>query len=280
MQPRHNFVYFGTPDFSTLVLDALARSDFVPSLIVTAPDKPAGRGLALSQSPIKKWAMSRGINTLQPESFDGVAVARLAASRAEFAVVAAYGKILPQHVLNLFARGALNVHPSLLPRYRGTSPVESQILADDDAIGVSIILMDEKIDHGPLVAQEKIIIPHWPVDRNVANEFFWKAGGALLARILPDWLAGSLTPTPQNESEATFTKKIVKGDGALSLSAPARENYLAYLAYAGWPGTYVFNGTKRVKIIRASFRNGEFSIERVVPEGKKEMSYADFIRER
>lgn len=274
------FVYFGTPEFSISVLEALAQSGFTPSLIVTAPDKPAGRGLALSQSPVKTWAIAHGIEVLQPEKFDDAAVARLAHTRAEFAIVAAYGKILPQCVLDLFPRGAVNVHPSLLPRYRGMSPVESQILADDTDIGVSVILMDEKMDHGPILAQEKLAIPGWPIDRNAANDIFWKAGGKLLAETLPPWLLGDVAPTPQDENAASLTKKITKEDGLLDLSdtAPARAHYLKYLAYHGWPGTYFFHGATRVKITRASFVHGAFIVERVIPEGKREMDYVDFSR--
>ncbi len=278
MYQPHKFVYFGTPDFSILVLEEIARAGFVPSLIVTAPDKPAGRGLALSESPVKKWATARGIEILQPESFDDAVAAKLAVAHHDFAIVAAFGKILPQRVLTLFPKGALNVHPSLLPHYRGTSPVESQILADETSIGVSVILMDEKMDHGPLLAQEKINISDWPIDRNGANRFFWKAGGVLLARTIPEWLAGSPTLTPQDESKATFTKKTMKEDGALDLAAPARVNYLKYLAYAGWPGTYFFEDGKRMKITKASFTNGKFIIERVIPEGKREMAYADIAK--
>lgn len=273
------FAYFGTPDFSTLVLDALGEKGYAPSLVITAPDKPAGRGLALSESPVKKWAASHTVLVLQPEKFDEEVVRKLEDAHCELAIVAAYGKILPQRVLDLFPKGALNVHPSLLPRYRGTSPVESQILADDRDVGVSVILMDEKMDHGPLVTQERLHIPGWPIDRNTANEQFWRAGGRLLADTLPRWLRGEVAQTPQDEAHATVTKKIHKEDGLVDLSAPARTNYLKYLAYRGWPGMYFFADPPaggRVKITQAAFINGRFVIERVIPEGKREMAYADF----
>lgn len=257
------------------VLDALAAANVLPSLTVTALDKPAGRGLAITHSPVKAWAIAHGIEVFQPEKFDDVAVAQLTESRADFAIVAAYGKILPPAVLDLFPRGILNVHPSLLPRYRGTSPVESQILADEAEVGVSIIVMDEKMDHGPLVAQEKLMIQGWPIDRNGANTIFWKAGGRLLVETLPHFLAGEITPTAQDEAAMTITKKLTKEDGLLDLSAPARINYLKYLAYSGWPGTYFFSSDgQRIKIIKASFINGQFIIERVIPDGKREMDWA------
>lgn len=272
MSQSRRFCYFGTPEFSTYVLEELAAQSFLPSVIVTTPDKPAGRGLKVIQSSVKQWADARSIPTLQPEKLNEAFVNELTSFECEYAVIAAYGKILPSPVLHTFPRGALNVHPSLLPRYRGTSPVESQILADDKEIGVSVILMDELMDHGPLLAQEKLPIAS-DSTRNELNRTLWHLGGRLLAASLPDWLAGSAPLTPQNEIDATFTKKISKEDGKLNLSDDARKNYLKYLAYEGWPGVYFFENGKRMKITRASFKNGIFTVERVIPEGKKETDY-------
>ncbi len=272
------FAYFGTPDFSTLVLDELALAGYTPTLVITAPDKPAGRGLTLSESPVKKWALARNIAVLQPDIYDDADLSALTSVKCDFGIVAAYGKILPERVLKLFPMGIVNVHPSLLPRYRGTSPVESQLLADETDVGVSVILMDQKMDHGPVVGQEKVAIPGWPVSRNIANEFLWSAGGRLLASLLPDWLAGTITPTPQNHADATITKKMKKEDGELDLSDSARTNYLKYLAYDGWPGTYFIQNGKRVKITKASFKKDSFIIERVIPEGKRETDYLDQSR--
>jgi methionyl-tRNA formyltransferase len=269
------FVYFGTPQFSTLVLDELANAGYTPDLIVTSPDKPAGRGLKNSESPVKKWATSRGIDIFQPETYDETAIRRLQTASCELAIVAAYGKILPSRVLEIFPRGALNVHPSLLPKYRGTSPVESQILAEESEVGVSVILMDKYMDHGPILAQQHVSIPGWPVDRHVANSHLWQEGGKLLAGILPRWLDGSMNPTEQNHSEATLTKKISKEDGRINLNDSPRNNYLKYLAYAGWPGLFFINGARRVKITKATFTHGEFIVERVIPEGKHEMNFTD-----
>lgn len=268
MPPK--FIYFGTPEFSTYVLEELAAAGALPACVVTTPDRPAGRGLALTEPPVKVWAKARGIPVLQPELFNDAAIAALHATACTTAVVAAYGKILPAPVLALFTGGAYNVHPSLLPRYRGTSPVESQILADEPHVGVSVILMDELMDHGPIVAQEELTLPEWPVSRSVLNERLWHAGGKLLARVLT---TGTPTPVPQDQSRATFTKKIRKEDGELDLAAPGRANYLKYLAYEGWPGTYFFKDGVRYKVTSASFKNGVFTIERVTPEGKKEQAW-------
>ena len=267
------FAYFGTPGFSIFVLEELAAAGYLPTLVVTTPDKPAGRGLALSESPVNQWAKKHAIPLLQPERFDEGACAALRAAQLDFCIVAAYGKILPSMVLEIPPRGALNVHPSLLPRYRGTSPVESQILADEKDIGVSVIVMDEKMDHGPVLAQEKISLPEWPLARSTLNGLLWRTGGTLLATTLRPWLAGEIIPQAQEESAATFTKKIKKEDGEIDLAGDARTNYLKYLAYEGWPGTYFFENNKRIKITQAAFRGGGFVVERVIPEGGKETSY-------
>jgi methionyl-tRNA formyltransferase len=266
----HKFVYFGTPVFSTFVLDELGAAGLTPALVVTNPDKPAGRGLELRQSPVKQWAEAHGIPVLQPEIFDGAAIAALRAAECDTAVVAAYGKILPKGVLDLYPNRAFNVHPSLLPRYRGTSPVESQILADEQHVGVSVILMDELMDHGPLVAQVELSPPDWPTPRDTLNKRLWHAGGKLLAQVFSNQ---EVAVKPQDHSRATVTKKIRKEDGELDLAAPGRENYLKYLAYEGWPGTYFFKDGVRYKVTKASFAKGVFTIERVVPEGKRETEW-------
>ncbi len=268
------FAYFGTPSFSTLVLDELAAQGYTPALIVTTPDRPAGRGLALTASPVKEWALAHNINILQPEKFDAVVIAELTAGNFDVFIVAAYGKILPQAVLDIPRLGGLNVHPSLLPRYRGMSPVESQILADEKEIGVSVILMDAHMDHGPVVAQEKITIDNWPLSRNVLNELLWRSGGHLLATTLPSYAAGTLTPTPQDHSQATTTKKITKEDGLVELSKEnVWINYLKYLAYEGWPGVYFFQDGERIKITKARFEHEDFVIERIIRAGKGEEPY-------
>lgn len=276
-----NIAFFGTPEFATLVLKELIAAGFSPSLIVTTPDKPAGRGLSLAESPVKLFARSNNIPVLQPVKLNEEFISELRSKSLDILIVAAYGKILPESVLSVAKYPPLNVHPSLLPKYRGTSPVESQILANEENIGVSIIRMDKEMDHGPIVAQEKVPIPEWPISRDALNTILWNTGGKLLGAILPQWISGAISETVQDHSLATFTTKIEKPDGLLDLSQSPLQNYLKYLAYEGWPGTYFFvekEGVKiRVIIKKARFENNEFVIERVVPEGRKEMSYQDFL---
>ena len=148
------FVFFGTPRFAVIVLDELKAAGLVPSLIVTAPDKPAGRGMRLTPPPVKIWAQENKVTYMQPERLSD-ATYHLKPNTYALGVLAAYGKIIPRSLVEALPRGILNVHPSLLPKYRGSSPIQSQILADDRDVGVSIMLLDEKMDHGPIVTNTR-----------------------------------------------------------------------------------------------------------------------------
>jgi methionyl-tRNA formyltransferase len=268
-------VFFGTPRFAVFVLDALKSAGIVPALIVTVPDKPQGRGLVLTPPDVKVWAEKHEVPYLQPSALkvSDPDFELLMNSEWDLFIVAAYGKILPQSVLDLPARGTLNVHPSLLPKFRGASPVESQILADERTVGVSIMQLDAQMDHGPIVAQASITLESWPMRASDLEELLATEGGALLAESIPLYLKNELPLTEQDHALATFTKKIEKADGELDLSADGYQNYLKYCAYEGWPTTYFFKDGKRIKINEAVLENGQFRPLRVTPEGKKEQDW-------
>ena len=156
------FVFFGTDDFSVIVLEQLKKAGFPPALIVTVPDHPKGRGLLLTPPPAKLWALRQGIPILQPETLDSAFNLQLTTYNLQLGVVASYGLIIPKSILIIPKHGTLNVHPSLLPKYRGATPIESQILSDEKEVGVTIMLMDEKVDHGPLLRQRKFPISNFP----------------------------------------------------------------------------------------------------------------------
>lgn len=272
MENKTNFAFFGTDNFSVGVLDELKKAGFLPALIITTPDKPKGRGLKLTLPPVKLWALANKINFSQPEKLD-------LEFNLPLAIVASYGKILSAKVLGSFSKGMLNVHPSLLPKYRGASPIQAQILNDDKKVGVTIMLMDEKIDHGPILASREFtdeILNSIELSKKLAEN-----GGKLLAETIPKWLADEITPIPQDDSWATFCPKIVKENGLIDLNGNPRQNFLKIQAFAGWPGTYFFterNGKKiRMKITKASFANDKLKIESVIPEGKKETPFSQFI---
>lgn len=267
-----NIAFFGTPEFSTFVLRELVVAGYTPSLVVTTPDKPAGRGLDIQESPVKKFAMQHNIAVLQPEKLDAAFVSELKERNIDLIIVAAYGKILPASVLSVAKNPPLNVHPSLLPKYRGTSPVESQILAGEKTIGVTVIEMDEKMDHGPIVAQEIIPTSDSPT-RNELNNLLWTKGGQLLANIIPEWIQGTAQKTTQDESEATFTKKMTKEDGQISLDDDPITLDRKWRAYQPWPGLYFFRDGKRIKITKAHLVDGVFVVEEVIPENGKRVPF-------
>lgn len=277
------FVFFGTPRFAVYVLEELKAAGLLPTLIVTAPDKPRGRGLAVQPPEVKVWAHENDIDVLQPEKVkEADFIGELANSEWDFFVVAAYGKILPKELLKIPHRGILNVHPSLLPKFRGASPIQSQILADEKHTGVSIMLIDEEMDHGPIVAQASIEPDPWPVSYPILEELLAREGGKLLAEVIPAWMGEEIIPEPQDHVAATFTKKIEKENGRIDLSDDAYANYLKFCAYNPWPGVFLFaekNGTSiRLKVTEASFENNAFAIEKVIPEGKREITYEEFLK--
>ncbi|MEK7063436.1 MAG: methionyl-tRNA formyltransferase, partial [Patescibacteria group bacterium] len=203
--------FFGTPRFSCFVLDALDAAGYTPALIITTPDRPAGRGLELQMSPVKQWAITHNVDVIQPTSLKGdaldadVKASPLLNTEWDLFVVAGYGKILPKRIVDLPKYGSLNVHPSLLPRFRGPSPIESQTLQDEKEVGVSILVMDEKMDHGPILAQARITPEEWPLRTRELEDMLWSEGGDLLGESIPAYADGSLVPEPQDHSAATTT---------------------------------------------------------------------------
>lgn len=264
-------IFFGTPEVSAKVLKKLHES-FKVSLVVTSNDVPIGRKQIITPPETKVIAEELGIHVLQPEKLDDNFQEKIKELSPEIGIVVAYGKIIPQKVIDLFPKGMLNIHYSLLPEFRGASPVESAILAGHKETGVTIQKLVFKLDAGPIVAVEK-----FPIDDNITTpelkEKLTEIGGELLVKILPDYLSGQIEPKEQDESKATHCGKISKTDGEIKNSDPDQEKWLKYRAYFGWPGIFYFdeNG-KRVKITEATFENGKFIIKKIIPEGKKEIS--------
>ncbi len=276
--------FFGTPQIAVWVLDELKSGGVLPSLIVTNPDAPQGRKMVVTPSSISVWAEAHGIPVLKPVSLTDAQVPDvLRASGCDLFIVAAYGKIIPENILNIPKYKTINVHPSLLPKLRGASPIRSAILEDMNPTGISIMVLTPGMDEGPILAQEEVLIPSedWPPRGLVLDEMLAKKGGALLARIIPEWIQGNITPKEQDHAEATYSKKITKEMGLIDLNDDPYTNLLKIRAFDGWPGTYFFhekNGVKtRIKIVDATIEDGKLKILRVIPEGKKEMGFDNYI---
>jgi methionyl-tRNA formyltransferase len=275
--------FFGTSHIARFALEEIVAAGFTPTRIVTAPDTPQGRGLAFAPSNVALWADTRGLSLSKPEKITTDVISELAQHIWDVFIVIDYGYILPRSLLEIPRRGTLNIHPSLLPRLRGPSPIRSAILTDEKDTGVTVMVLDEKMDHGPIITQRAITTLSWPPHVRELEELLAREGGKALAAILPDWLDEKITAQPQNHAAATFCKMFTKEDGLLDLHADGYTNLLKIRALEGWPGTYTFferNGTRiRVKILDANLdADGSLAITRIIPEGKREMSYEEFLR--
>lgn len=276
------FAFFGTDEFAVNVLETLKSRGLIPTLVVTTPDKPKGRKLIMTPPPVKVWAEKEGIETAQPEKLsDDPFLKKLRSHEWDVFIVAAYGKIIPEHVFNIPKHKTLNIHPSLLPEFRGPSPVATAILHDMRNTGVTIMQIDKDMDHGPIVVQKPYHFDTWQ-NREELEKFFAIEGATLLADALPDYIAGTLKLEPQDDTEATYCHFITKDMGLIDLNDNAYDNWRKIQALHGWPGTHFFadhHGARvRVSIRKAHYQDNALTIETVVPEGKKEMSYQDFLR--
>ena len=276
------FAFFGTPELATVFLDDLEKNGFVPSLLVTTPDKPQGRGMETQSPPVTKWADERNIPVLQPEKLDEDFVAAIGKNVYDLFVVIYYGKILPKAVFDMPKRGTINVHFSLLPRWKGTSPIRACILNDDKKAGTTLLLMDEKVDHGPVIAQKEIKITEWPPSARELETQATHESAALLSEFIEPWVAAEVEAHEQNHDLETLCPKLDKADGYIDLSADAYQNLLKVRAFESTIGTHTFfkRGDKkiRVAILGAHIEGTKLTLDTVKPEGKKEMPYAEFLR--
>lgn len=280
MPMTKSFVYFGTPYVAGDTLEFLLSKGYRPTLVVTSPDAPKGRGLLLTPSSTKIVALAHGIPVLTPVKLDEEARAEIAAYHADYGVVVAYGKILPQALIEQFPLGLVNVHYSLLPAYRGASPVEAALRSGDTVTGVTIQQLVKELDAGDILSVKEVpILPTdttWDLRPRLIEE-----GAKLLVELLPSLEEGTLTPIPQDPTRATHCGKIDKAEGELNLSGDALHNWNTYRAFAESPGTFFFaekQGKRiRVKIKTATYDGTVFTPVRVIPEGKSEMDYTDFL---
>ena len=245
-------IFMGTPAFAVPTLEALVEAGHEVALVVSQPDQPVGRGRHLTPPPVARLARERGLALLQPPGLRAPEVQRQLAGAAPAAiVVAAYARLLPPPVLALPPLGCLNVHPSLLPRHRGPAPIQGALLAGDAETGTSIILLEPRMDAGPILAQER-----WPIgpedDAVRLEPRLAEQGARLLVETLAGWAAGSIQPVPQDEAAATYTRLLTKADGLLDWTHPADVLARQVRACAGWPGAYTYWRGQMLKVLRAA----------------------------
>jgi methionyl-tRNA formyltransferase len=272
--------FLGTPKFVTDFLDYLKNENYKVELVVTGEDKLVGRGLQKESPAPKKWADKNNILCLQPNKLSKELIEDLSKQNFDLFIVIAYGKILPLELINLPKFGTINVHYSLLPKWRGATPVESVLLNGEEKTGVSIQHMVYELDAGPIISSKEINI-----EINDNKETLFKKLNdealSMLVYSIEKLKNGEREFEIQDINNITTCKKIKKEDGLINLTDDNRILYNKWRAYFGWPGLYFFDkkGGKqiRVKINDATFENGKFIIKMVTPEGKKKMSYRDYL---
>jgi methionyl-tRNA formyltransferase len=245
-------IFMGTPEFAVPSLKALTSVEAPVLLVVTQPDRRSGRGRKLSAPPVKVLAESAGIPVYQPQRIrERQAIEHIRSYGAECAVVVAYGQLLPQAFLDLFALGAINVHGSLLPAYRGAAPLQRCLLAGENRTGISIMLLDAGMDTGPVLSQQEVLLAD---DETFGRLYDRMAGiGAeLLLRTLRDWKAGRVVPVAQDDSVATNAPPILKAEGRLQWHEPAWRIVNTIRAFDPLPGAYGFFQGQRVKFFQAA----------------------------
>ena len=297
-------VFMGTPEFAVAPLKQLILNRFQIAAVYTQLDHPAGRGRSPVPSPVKKAALTSHLPVFQPVSLkQAEVVAQLADFKPEVIVVAAFGQILSKSVLDIPKYGCINVHPSLLPKFRGASPVAAAILAGDEITGVSIMLMDRGLDTGPILTQETASISPQDTTGSLTAKLSQMAA-EMLPGVLLRWGRGEITPQPQNEAEATYTAQITKEQGEIDWNLSAVEIWRRVRAFQPWPGAYTRWEGRRLEIIEAVPlpEEGKFDTGQVIAltgeeaafgintgegvlgllkvqfEGKRAMPAADFVR--
>ena len=295
-------VFFGSPAFAVPSLTALVEAGHDVTLAVTQPAKPAGRKAVLTDPAVALCAQRLGIPVFQPVKLrTEEALARIRQEHPDFLAVAAYGKILPQSLLDLPSAASVNVHGSLLPRWRGASPIQASLLAGDEETGISIMRMVAEMDAGPVYAMQRLPILDAD-DTPSLTEKLAALGAGLLVQTLPLIASGALAPVPQNAGLATFCPKIEREDGRIDWTLGARKLWLRSRAFSPWPGLFCYRGSDRVKVSGISFAEGGaedrepgtvvtagpalaiqtarglLCIGKLQRDGRKELSAREFVR--
>lgn len=296
-------LFWGTPEFSLPCLHRLRAEGYEIAAVLTQPDRPSGRGKKMMPSPVKKWAQNYGLRVLQPENLkDPVLLSSLANLNADLYVVVAYGKILPPVLLHLPPLGCVNVHASLLPRYRGAAPIQRAIMAGEKLTGITIMRMDEGMDTGPILLQ----VPHpiLPSDNGGAlHDRLALLAARTLHEALEEWRHGRLHPVDQKEEETSYAPPLKKEEGLILWERPAPVLRHLIRALSPQPGAYTFWKGTRIKVLRAreepdegsalppgtilapgeegirvATGSGSLSLLELQPEGRRLMDAAEFAR--
>lgn len=239
-------IFFGTHEFAVTILDGLIKSPFFDVLlVVTQPDKPVGRKKIMTPPPVKVLAEAHTIQLAQPERLKSF---NIDAYTPDITIVAQYGNIIPNHILDAATYKTINVHTSLLPKYRGASPIQSALIHGETMTGITIMQMDAGLDTGPILSQKDIAIQkdetYLELDARMAQEAV-----TLLIKTIPEYVSGKCLPLPQQESEATFCKQLSREDGRINWQDNAFTIYNQYRGMTPWPGVWTLWEEKRLKLL-------------------------------
>ncbi len=287
------YIFFGTPEFAATILQKLIEADMPPLALVCNPDKPQGRKKIVTPPLTKELILKSEakIDILQPEILDNDFLEKLKSYKADFYVVAAYSKILNGKLINIPPRGVVGVHPSLLPKLRGASPIQSAILEGNETTGVTLFLIDEKVDHGVILAQQtlnrELNPPTGRMNYEELSQKLAELSGNLLINILPRFTEGEIRPEPQNEDEATFTKKFTTKDAEVNVedlkkAISGEDGQLADFvdrkikALNPEPGVFTFIENKRTKLLSSDIKNGKLELKEIQFEGKNPIPFSSY----
>jgi len=303
------FAFFGSAEFAKIVLEKLLQNNLKPVLVVTQPPKPKGRKQILSPSPVQILAEQEKIPYLTPINLnDEIFIQTIKNLQPDLILLTAYGKIIPSPLLQLPEKGFLNLHPSLLPRYRGATPLQSTILVGDKETGVTLFLMDEQIDHGPIIQNTVYSIQYTRITYSELSKQLAEIGADLIIKTIPRWLNGEIIPLPQDESLVSYCHKITPKDEKINWQTSAEEVDRKVRALNPNPGTYTLTQEKVIKIIKGfstvdnklsttkqtgevfeynnqgkkqmavQCKSGFYVIEELKPAGKQTMVSENFLR--
>ncbi|MDO8499482.1 MAG: methionyl-tRNA formyltransferase [bacterium] len=257
--------FFGTFEFAAKILEAVANdSRFEIIQVVTQPDQPAGRGKTeLREPPVKILAKKLGIPVTQPETLKDLKI-----EPVDVNILVEYGKLIPEQIYNAPKFGTINIHPSLLPKWRGATPLQSALLNGEITGGVSIMKIDSTLDHGPILGQKTFDI--MPTEKfTELRDRVAPIAADFLLQILPDYIAGKNSPVPQDDSAATFCRELTRADGHINLQASTADIYNHFRAFYPWPGSYVFLDNKRIKLLELSPADHQITAGKIVFEKDK-----------
>lgn len=264
------YLFWGTPDFAAIILEKLIKAGFMPEAVVCNPDRPVGRKKIITPPPTKSLIMkhkSWNIQILQPETFDPSFKIQVSRLQPDLFIVAAYSQIIPKEILEIPRLGTIGVHPSFLPKYRGSSPIQTAILNGDEETGVSLYLVDEKMDHGSVLANQKLKIKNQNYEQ--LRMGLAELGADLLIETLPKFLNNAIKPVVQDEDKATYTKKFITENGRVDLKDDPLLIERKIRALNPEPGVFTFIDGKRVKLLEAKISDDKVIITKTQTEGKK-----------